>query len=61
MVPGARHPERNRGIREISPSGRNDNDSELGVFAPWREEFPNLRIVDSWNFKAARMLVLVFG
>ncbi|HSQ11631.1 MAG TPA: hypothetical protein VLM90_01380, partial [Candidatus Deferrimicrobium sp.] len=28
--------------------------SELGVFAPWREEFPNPRIFDSRNIKAAR-------
>ena len=43
-----------RDLGEISPSGRNDNNSELGVFAPWREEFPNPRIFDSQNIKAAR-------
>jgi hypothetical protein len=33
-----------RDLRKISPVGRNDNDSELGVFAPWREIL-RLRII----------------
>ena len=28
---------RHEGSRKISPKGRNDNNFELGVFAPWRE------------------------
>ena len=38
--------------------------SELGAFAPWREEFPNPRTLDFRNIYVARFekhVVLVFG
>ncbi|MGZ8454855.1 MAG: hypothetical protein ACXWZE_22425 [Candidatus Binatia bacterium] len=35
------------GPKKISPAGRNDNDSELSVFAPLREKYPNSKVFGS--------------
>jgi hypothetical protein len=34
---------RTQGSKTISPCGRNDENYELCVFAPWRENSPNLQ------------------
>jgi hypothetical protein len=41
-----------RDLRKISPFGRNDINSELSVFAPLREEYPNPRVFDTWKICA---------
>ena len=46
-----------RDLREISPSGRNDNDSELGALASWREEYPSPRFLQSGKFAQASQTV----
>ena len=35
------HPDA-RDLKKNFSYGRNDNKSELGVFAPWREEYPSI-------------------